>query len=433
MPTPTPVPTPTPTPTPTATPFPTPSFPTTITTLGSTVRFYGRGWGHGVGLSQYGAKGRAKAGQSAEQILAAYYQGSTIGAVTPTRSIRVLVLAGYPAPATAPLQITGRGGTWAISTAPGAVFPAAAVLKAWRETQKIDGVATTRWRIQVFTSTGTKLYGAVVTGTPVVRPLQGGTSLQVDSRTSDFDRYRGTLSLALSPSTVNVVNTLGLDDYLRGVVPVEMPASWPVQALRAQAIAARSYAAYHLRPTQTWDVFDDTRSQVYRGIEAEAASTNAVIAADAGKVLRSGSAIVDAVFHSTGGGATENSEYVFVSSTGSPGTKVAYLRGILDEPATGSPYDRSSPYFSWSTSALTRAQLSAMFTKDARTAVGDLQRLDLRRRGVSGRLYQVVLYGSTGTKTVSADTFRSVYNAYRPSGSAMLRSNLFDTNPLPTG
>src|SRR4051794_28947255 len=432
-PAPTPTPVPTPTASPTATPFPAPSFPTTITTLAPTVRFYGRGWGHGVGMSQYGARGRALAGEKAEQILAAYYHGSTISTVTPTRAIRVLVLASYPAPAAAPLQITGRGGTWALSSAPGLVFPAAAVLTAWRETRTIDGVASTRWRVQVVASSGTKLFSGDVTGTPVVRPLQGGTSLQVDSRTSAFDRYRGTLSLLLSPSAAGVVNTLGLDAYLRGVVPVEMPPGWPVQALRAQAIAARSYAADHLRPTQAWDVFDDTRSQVYRGIEGEAGSTNTIIAADPGKVLRSGTTIVNAVFHSTGGGATENSEYVFVSSTGTPGTKVAYLRGILDEPATGSPYDRASPYFSWSTSPLTRSQLSAVLARDPRTAVGDLQRLDLRRRGVSGRLYQVVVYGSTATKTVSADTFRSVYNAWRPSGSAMLRSNLFNTSPLPGG
>ena len=90
-------------------------------------------------------------------------------------------------------------------------------------------------------------------------------------------------------------------------------------------------------------------------------------------------------------------------------------------------------WFSWSTSPLTRAQLSAMLARDSRTAVGDVQRLDLRRRGVSGHLYQVVVYGSSGTKTVSADTFRSIYNAYRPAGTAMLRSNLFDTNPLPGG
>ena len=172
---------------------------------------------------------------------------------------------------------------------------------------------------------------------------------------------------------------------------------------------------------------------MYRGTEAEKAQTNAVILADPGVVIRSGSTVVDAVFHSTGGGATESSEYAFMTSGGSPGTKVSYLRGIRDQPATGVPYDWSSPWFSWSTTPLTRVQLSAMFAKDARTNVGDLQKLDLRHRGVSGRLYQVVLYGSTGTKTVSADTFRSVYNAWKPSTAQLLRSNLFDTVPLAGG
>ena len=72
-----------------------------------------------------------------------------------------------------------------------------------------------------------------------------------------------------------------------------------------------------------------------------------------------------------------------------------------------------------------------MLARDGRTKVGTLSRLDLRRRGVSGRLYQVVLYGSAGSKTVSADVFRSVYNANRPSGTRPLRSNLFDTTPIP--
>jgi hypothetical protein len=72
-----------------------------------------------------------------------------------------------------------------------------------------------------------------------------------------------------------------------------------------------------------------------------------------------------------------------------------------------------------------------MLKKDSRTSVGTLTRLDLRRRGVSGRLYQVVLHGSAGSKTVSADVFRAVYNAYRPSTALPLRSNLFDTRPIP--
>ena len=156
-----------------------------------------------------------------------------------------------------------------------------------------------------------------------------------------------------------------------------------------------------------------------RSTEASRASgpiTDALIAAEPGAVIRAGSTIVKAFFFSTGGGATENNEYVFVSSKGTPGTsKVSYLRGITDRSPDGVPYDLDAPYYDWTTSSLSRTTLSAMFAKDPRTNVGSLTKLDLRRRGVSGRLYQVVLYGSKGTKTVSANTFRSVYNATKPS------------------
>ena len=142
--------------------------------------------------------------------------------------------------------------------------------------------------------------------------------------------------------------------------------------------------------------------------------------------------MVNAFFHSTGGGATENNEYAFVGSTGAVTSgKLGYLRGIDDRAADGKAWDAAAPYYAWSTTALTRAQLSAMLRTDSRTNVGDVLRLNLTRRGVSGRLYQVVIYGTTATKTVSADVFRSVYNTARPSGSLMLRSNLFDARPLP--
>jgi SpoIID/LytB domain protein len=429
---PTPVPTATPVPTPTPTPWPTPAWPTTVTTLGSSVRFYGQGYGHGVGMSQYGARGRALAGQKAEQILAAYFKGALPSTTSPTREVRVLVLNAYVAPLTSPLVLYGRGGTWGLSGTD-IVFPAGAKLQAWRTTKKVDGGTTTTWRATITGTGGATLYSAVVSGKLVMSPLQPATSLQVYSRPSSYDTYRGNIRLVLGASSVNVVNDVPLDQYLRGVVPAEMPASWPKEALRAQIIAARSYAVKCLNPgTGTFDMFDDTRSQVYRGIEAERTNTNALIAAEPGAVIKSGTAVIKAFFFSTGGGATENNEYAFVGSSGTPGTvKVAYLRGIIDRSQFGIPYDAGSPYYRWSTTSLTRDQLSAMFAKDSRTNVGSLTRLDLRRRGVSGRLYQVVLYGSGGSKTVSADVFRSVYNTYKPSTAAVLRSNLFDTRPIP--
>ena len=114
-----------------------------------------------------------------------------------------------------------------------------------------------------------------------------------------------------------VVNHIPVDLYLRGVVPLEMPSSWPAEALKAQAIAARSYALTRVHPTTgLFDLYDDTRSQVYRGKRAETAATNLAISATAGTVLLSGTPIVNALYHSADGGWTENNENVFVGSTG---------------------------------------------------------------------------------------------------------------------
>ena len=140
---------------------------------------------------------------------------------------------------------------------------------------------------------------------------------------------------------------------------------------------------------------DDTSSQVYRGALGEKATTNAILAAEPGVVLRSGSAIANTLFHSTGGGATENNENVYVSSTGARvAGAVSYLRGSPDRAPDGTSYDAASPYATWRTTTYTVAQLSAWFAADARTAVGTLRAIDLRHRGVSGRLISVTLVGS---------------------------------------
>src|SRR6185369_8379270 len=131
-----------------------------------------------------------------------------------------------------------------------------------------------------------------------------------------------------------------------------------------------------------------------------------------GQVLTSNGAIANTLFHSTGGGATENNENVFVSSSGAKiAGPVSYLRGSSDRRADGSAYDDASPYATWQTSTFTKAQVQAMFAADTRTNVGTLVALDLRDRGVSGRLISVTLIGADGsTKKVSGDIFISVFN-----------------------
>ena len=396
------------------------------TPLPASVTFYGRGYGHGVGMSQYGAHGRALAGQHAPAILAHYYAGTTLGTRDPATIVRVLVLTGFAATTAAPATIVGMGAPWSIDGIPGS-FPAKGKL-----TLAPTSAGSTTWTLTVFAPTGTILRRATVSGAVVVRPAPASGLLQLVSKPSTSNVYRGYLRVRLS-TTAMVINHVAVDEYLRGVVPLEMPASWPSEALKVQAIAARSYAIRAIHPpTSTFDLYDDTRSQVYRGVKGEHSATDAVITATSGQVLLSGSSVANALFHSADGGWTENNENVFVSSTGAiVAGPVSYLRGSSDRAPDGSSYDKASPYATWKTATYTKAQLSGFYATDPRTNVGTISGLDLSKRGVSGRLISVTLVGSGGTKTVSGDVFRSVLNTASPLADPSFRGNLFALAPIP--
>jgi SpoIID/LytB domain protein len=395
---------------------------------------YGRGYGHGVGLSQYGARGRALDGQDAPTILAHYYQGATLGTIAATTQIRVLVLSHWGATPTVPLRLYGRLTAWSIDGIAKA-FPIDAMLRVTPTTTTTSTGTRTTWRIRVNAPSGAILHDGPKPTTLVVRGATGSSRLQVYSKPGSYDQYRGTLRILTSSvaPTVTVVNELRMEQYLPGVVPAEMPATWPTEALKAQTIAARSYAARRLRPgVSYYDVTDTTSSQVYRGVLGEKAQTNAAVKATAGIVLKSGSSIANTLFHSTAGGATEHNENVYVSSTGTiTASPVSYLRGSMDRDPDSAAYDTGAPYATWATRTYTRAQLSASFANDARTNVGSLTKLDLRDRGVSGRYRSVTLIGTAGSKKVSGEIFRAVFNAYKSSADPMLRSTLFALAPIP--
>ncbi|MEO8207881.1 MAG: SpoIID/LytB domain-containing protein, partial [Chloroflexota bacterium] len=281
-------------------------------------------------------------------------------------------------------------------------------------------------------TTGAVLFDGPAAADFRISPASEATTIQLFSKPSTYDLYRGTLRVLISGATIDVINQLPLEDYLRGVVPSEMPTSWPVEARTAQTIVARAYAANHLVSGGTFDVYDDTRSQVYLGVRQEKAEADAIIGATAGQVLKYGNSIANAVFHSTAGGWTENNENVFVSSTGArTAGVVAYLRGSSDRDPSGVSYDAGAPYATWQTKAYSVAQLSAYFARDARTNVGTIIALDLSNRGVSGRLVSVKLIGSGGTRTVSGSVFIGVFNAYRPATDPIIRGTLLDVAPVP--
>jgi stage II sporulation protein D len=430
-PTPTPgvIPTPSPTaaPTPTAS-IPAPGVPSLVPATGPTVTFYGRGYGHGVGLSQYGALGRAVAGELAPDILAHYFTNTTISAIDPATPVRVLVVSGIRPTALKPARIVAHGGAWTVDGVAG-MWPAEASATFVR----VVG-PTAAWRLDIASPAGAPLASTAVGSSVRIRPAEPATRLEAWFKPSYYDTYRGTIRLVGTTSgTVAAINETTIETYLLGVVPCEMPSTWPLEALKAQAIAARSYAAAHLHPaTGSWDVYDNTRSQVYRGALVESPAASAAIGATAGQTLVSGPTIVMALFHSSDGGATENNENVYVSAAGARVTApLSYLRGSPDRGPDGVSFDAASPHAQWQTATYTYAQLSAIFAADPRTNVGALNGIDLSNRGVSGRLISVTVSGSLGSRTVSGEIFRAIFNKYSPATDPYMWSTLVATSPIP--
>jgi stage II sporulation protein D len=246
--------------------------------------FEGRGWGHGVGMSQWGAEGFALHGWRYREILAHYYPGTQLDRVS-GRTVRVLLVEKAPS-----VRISSR------------------------TAYKVSRHGRTRVRRTAFT---------VTPRTGRVFVTHGGSPLSVDG-----NGYRGELQVFPSGGGVAVVNVVSLERYLRGVVPWEMPNRWRPEALAAQAVAARSYALATLHPKQSFDLFADTRDQVYGGIRAEKDSTNRAVGATAGEILTYRGRVVLAYYSSTSGGRTE------------AGSK-PYLASVSD------PYDGISPHHRW--------------------------------------------------------------------------------------
>ena len=147
--------------------------------------------------------------------------------------------------------------------------------------------------------------------------------------------YRGRVMVTLEAGKLTAINYVDLDDYLYSVVASEMPSSWPQAALQSQAVAARSYALYKRSRNRNplYDVDATTNYQVYKGLAQEQPSTIAAVQSTLNQVVTHNGEVIEAIFHSSSGGFTENASEVWSSD-------VPYLRGVED-------YDQSAPVFSW--------------------------------------------------------------------------------------
>lgn len=329
----------------------------------------GAGWGHGIGMSQYGAQGFAQNGRSYREILAHYYQKTDLRQAK-TKNIRVLLKVSP--------RVTFSGATRASG---GRKLDAGKTYSVRREAQTL----------KLYDNTGKlvdKYSGAfLVSGSSPVR--LGGTAINGVTN----GRYRGTLEVSASGfSGVTVVNSLDLDFYVKGVLPGEMPTSWRPEALKSQAVAARTYALATDAGGSLFDQYPDTRSQVYRGADSEVASSNAAVNATAGEAVHYNGKIAATYFFSTSGGRTENIENVWQSSSPRP-----WLVSVRD------PYDSISPRhrwrFTWSSSTLDH--------KLDNWVKGRLRGIKVIKRGVSRRVVTAEVIGTRGRTRVTGSMLRS--------------------------
>lgn len=342
-------------------------------------RVLGRGWGHGIGLSQYGAQGFAKQGYTAQQIVQYYYDGVSLGA-TPAdaATFDVLLVDGRSAVS---LQIDKAGSRVQVGGA-GWDLAAGDQLIARVESGKLNVYRRAPGASE------TLVAGAATSPVTVSGPA-GALQTLFRATNGHYGRhYRGSMQIHKVGSSISVVNQVPLEQYLYGVVPAEMPSSWHPEALKAQAIVARSYAVATRKPSGLFDAYADTRSQMYSGIEAEQASTNAAVDATAGAVAVHGGAPIPTFFYSTSGGRTAAIEDVWGSAPR------PYLKSKPD------PYE-ASPYSSWKME-YTQKELAR---KLGSSASGTLRRIDLETNA-SQRVRRVSVVGSRGTTTLSGTSLQ---------------------------
>jgi stage II sporulation protein D len=341
----------------------------------------GHGWGHGIGFAQYGAQGYAdQAGRQYRWILQHYFPTTTFGSRNGTR--RVLLASGRSS----------------ISLGSASEFRADGVAQAfaagtWTVSANGDG------RLKLVRGSSVRRVANNKVFTPGASPLALAGA-----------RYRGSITLRLRSGRVWALNTLGLDAYVRGVVPREMPSSWHLEALKAQAVAARTYslATTGKCPWFGTNVLCPTTSdQVYGGRDAETARTNTAVATTGREVLLHNGAAALTVFSSTSGGKTSSVS----DEWGSNQASFPYLVSVND------PYDTLSPHHNWgprdAEDDCPNAGRDCVWSAGAlKRALGGFAPSSIRDftvadRNGSSRVATARLFGPSGSNTVSGATVRS--------------------------
>lgn len=350
----------------------------------------GHGYGHGKGLGQWGAKGLADQGKTWGEILAHYYP-STTTASRAAEAIRVLVedSADALAYSKSAFSVWWKGGSKIADATAAEPFLRAVVSGSQIAVQRGPG-AGGPWT-------------TLATGTGPAEFHPGSDTIGLVSATGSIRYYRGRIEAKLpsGAATLLAINELGMEPYLYGVVPREMPASWDGDALRAQTVAARTYAARAKDAARAagklYDICATTSCQVYGGYASasspsatptviEHANTNAAVEATAGTVLHYGGKPILAQYSSSTGGYTAAGSEPY-------------------QQAKPDPADAISPHHSWTT------RVSVATIQSVWSQIGSLTGIRITKRNGygdwGGRVTEMVIEGTAGTATVSGGTFRS--------------------------
>ncbi len=358
---------------------------------GASITIAGGGYGHGHGMSQYGALGAALAGLRYPQILAFYYPGTTL--TSQKGGIRVLISADTDKN----VIVRGAPGLRVVDRGLKRAFPlpvrdaSGASIRLWR-LKASAGKTVLAYRASAGWTTYRLEGRAALAGNGVFRSASKRLTLRVGSA----DRvYRGRMML----SGTDTINLLAMNAYLRSVVPAEMPASWSAEAVRAQSVAARTYAMWSKaqRPSARWHICDTTACQVYAGVAAEHPASSAAVVATTGQILTyQGSPAFTQFSASSGGWTAQGSR--------------PYLAAKVD------PYDATpaNKVHTWSKA------VDPSVLQRAYPALGTLVRMRVTGRDGNGqwggRVTTLSLDGSASDVTITGDRARSLLG---------LRSTLF--------
>ncbi len=221
-------------------------------------------------------------------------------------------------------------------------------------------------------------------------------------------RYAGKLKIFINKNDILVVNVLGIEKYLGSVVGSEMPAKWPLEALKAQAIASRTYALKQ-KGNSLYDIDSTNKNQVYIGLEARTYKTQRAVSSTRSLVLTYKNKLINSLFHSSSAGMTENSQDVWKN-------KYPYLSSVKD-------FDKDNPKLRWN-KKFSKSQLQRLFPR-----IGGINQIEILNVTSTGRVKNVIIHGDFGTDQISGVDIRKRMNLK----STLVRFKFIEDNELKPG